>query len=153
MSESAFQIFVNALLANNFVLAMFLGLCPFLGVSGKLDTAFPMGVATTFVMLVASLCAYGLNLLLTAFHLEFDQPVHVGVEAGEGFVEAPREAQVVDDALVEAFARNQQRDTRRVRRQQRGRDAPLQHVDVDPRGLAMRAVRIGLAGGHRRLQV
>jgi electron transport complex protein RnfA len=71
MSESAFQIFVNALLANNFVLAMFLGLCPFLGVSGKLDTAFPMGVATTFVMLVASLCAYGLNLLLGYFHLEF----------------------------------------------------------------------------------
>jgi len=71
MHESAANIFVNALLANNFVLAMFLGLCPFLGVSGKLDTAFPMGVATTFVMLVASLCAYGLNLLLTAFQLEF----------------------------------------------------------------------------------
>jgi len=71
MSETAFQIFINALLANNFVLAMFLGLCPFLGVSGKLDTAFPMGVATTFVMLVASLCAYGLNVLLTRFDLEF----------------------------------------------------------------------------------
>ena len=71
MHETAFQIFVNSLLANNFVLAMFLGLCPFLGVSGKLDTAFPMGVATTFVMLVASLCAYGLNLLLGYFHLEF----------------------------------------------------------------------------------
>jgi electron transport complex protein RnfA len=71
MHETAFQSFVNALLANNFVLAMFLGLCPFLGVSGKLDTAFPMGVATTFVMLVASLCAYGLNLLLGYFHLEF----------------------------------------------------------------------------------
>ncbi|MDK9724012.1 MAG: RnfABCDGE type electron transport complex subunit A [Sterolibacteriaceae bacterium MAG5] len=71
MHESAFQILVNALLANNFVLAMFLGLCPFLGVSGRLDTAFPMGVATTFVMLVASLCAYGLNFLLTTFHLEF----------------------------------------------------------------------------------
>ncbi len=71
MSESVAQIFINALLANNFVLAMFLGLCPFLGVSGKLDTAFPMGAATTFVMLVASLCAYGLNLLLTAFQLEF----------------------------------------------------------------------------------
>jgi electron transport complex protein RnfA len=71
MRETAFQIFVNALLANNFVLAMFLGLCPFLGVSGKLNTAFPMGVATTFVMLVASLCAYGLNLLLTSLHLEF----------------------------------------------------------------------------------
>jgi len=71
MHDSAFQIFVNTLLANNFVLAMFLGLCPFLGVSGKLDTAFPMGLATTFVMLVASLCAYGLNLLLGYFHLEF----------------------------------------------------------------------------------
>lgn len=71
MHESAFQIFVSVLLANNFVLAMFLGLCPFLGVSGKLDTAFPMGVATTFVIVVASLCAYGLNILLTHFHLEF----------------------------------------------------------------------------------
>ena len=71
MTDSAFQIFISALLANNFVLAMFLGLCPFLGVSGKLDTAFPMGVATTFVMLVASLCAYGLNVLLTSLHLEF----------------------------------------------------------------------------------
>jgi electron transport complex protein RnfA len=71
MTESAFQIFIGALLANNFVLAMFLGLCPFLGVSGRLDTAFPMGVATTFVMLVASLCAYGINLLLAALQLDF----------------------------------------------------------------------------------
>jgi len=71
MQESAYQIFISAILANNFVLAMFLGLCPFLGVSGKLETAFPMGVATTFVMLVASLCAYGLNWLLGLLHLEF----------------------------------------------------------------------------------
>ena len=71
MHESAANIFVNALLANNFVLAMFLGLYPFLGVSGRLDTAFPMVVATTFVMMVASLCAYGLILLLGYFHLEF----------------------------------------------------------------------------------
>lgn len=71
MHESALQIFVGALLANNFVLAMFLGLCPFLGVSGKLETAFPMGVASTFVMIVASLCAFALNLMLTALHLEF----------------------------------------------------------------------------------
>lgn len=69
--ESLTQIFFSTLLANNFVLAMFLGLCPFLGVSGKLNTAVPMGIATTFVMLVASLCAYGLNLLLASFHLEF----------------------------------------------------------------------------------
>jgi len=71
MQESAYQIFISVILANNFVLAMFLGLCPFLGVSGKLETAFPMGVATTFVMLVASLCAFGLNWLLGLLHLEF----------------------------------------------------------------------------------
>ena len=69
--ESLSQIFLSAALANNFVLAMFLGLCPFLGVSGRMDTAFPMGLASAFVMLVASLCAFGLNLLLTIFHLEF----------------------------------------------------------------------------------
>ena len=71
MQESAFQIFIGALLANNFVLAMFLGLCPFLGVSGRLDTALPMGIATTFVMLVASLCAFGINVLLAALGLDF----------------------------------------------------------------------------------
>ena len=71
MSESLSQIFIGTLLANNFVLAMFLGLCPFLGVSARLNTALPMGAATTFVMLVASLCAFGLNWLVTTFHLEF----------------------------------------------------------------------------------
>jgi electron transport complex protein RnfA len=65
------QILLSTVLANNFVLAMFLGLCPFLGVSGKLNTAAPMGAATTFVMLVASLCAYGLNWLVITFELEF----------------------------------------------------------------------------------
>jgi electron transport complex protein RnfA len=71
MNDSLSLIFISTLLTNNFVLAMFLGLCPFLGVSGRLSTAFPMGVATTFVMLVASLCAYGLNLLLSYFNLDF----------------------------------------------------------------------------------
>ena len=71
MNDPLSLIFISTLLSNNFVLAMFLGLCPFLGVSGRLDTAFPMGVATTFVMVVASLCAYGLNMLLGYFHLEF----------------------------------------------------------------------------------
>ena len=69
--ESLGQIFVITLLSSNFVLAMFLGLCPFLGVSGKLETAVPMGIATSFVMLVASLCSYALNQLLTHFDLEF----------------------------------------------------------------------------------
>ncbi len=70
-NETLGQIFIITLLSSNFVLAMFLGLCPFLGVSGKLETAVPMGIATSFVMLVASLCSYALNALLTHFGLEF----------------------------------------------------------------------------------
>ncbi|MCU7904577.1 MAG: RnfABCDGE type electron transport complex subunit A [Candidatus Thiodiazotropha sp. (ex Epidulcina cf. delphinae)] len=69
--ETLSFIFLNAVLANNFVLALFLGLCPFLGVSGKLDTALPMGLATMFVMLVSSVCAYLINLLLVSFEIEF----------------------------------------------------------------------------------
>ena len=54
-------IFVSALLINNFTLAYFLGLCPFLGVSGKLQTAFRLGLANIFVMLITAACAYALN--------------------------------------------------------------------------------------------
>lgn len=71
VSESLPFIFLNALLVNNFVLALFLGLCPFLGVSGKLGTAFPMGVATSFVMLISSVCAYFINLVLVALGMEY----------------------------------------------------------------------------------
>jgi len=70
-AESLPFIFVNALLINNFVLSAFLGLCPFLGVSGKLNTAWPMGIATMLVMLVSSLCAFAINTLLVALQLEF----------------------------------------------------------------------------------
>ncbi len=69
--ESLMFIFLNAALINNFVLALFLGLCPFLGVSAKLETAVPMGLATCFVMLVSSVCAYGINLVLSVFEIEF----------------------------------------------------------------------------------
>ncbi|MFW2405968.1 MAG: electron transport complex protein RnfA, partial [Gammaproteobacteria bacterium] len=55
-----------AALINNFVLAYFLGICPFFGVSGKLETATRMGGAVAFVMLVASVCAYSINLVLEA---------------------------------------------------------------------------------------
>ncbi len=54
-------IFVSTLLVNNFVLAYFLGLCPFLGVSGRLDTSFRLGLATTFVLVITALCAWFLN--------------------------------------------------------------------------------------------
>lgn len=62
--ESLSFVFINAALINNFVLSAFLGICPFIGVSKKLDTASRMGAAVTFVMLVSSLCAYGVHRLL-----------------------------------------------------------------------------------------
>ena len=65
-TEPLWTIFVNAALINNFVLALFLGTCPFLGVSGKLDTAVRMGAAVTFVLVVSSACALGIDMLLTA---------------------------------------------------------------------------------------
>ena len=61
---SLWSIFLNAALVNNFVLAYFLGICPFFGVSSKLETAVRMGGAVSFVMLVASVCAFLINLLL-----------------------------------------------------------------------------------------
>jgi electron transport complex protein RnfA len=65
-TESLGSIFLNAALVNNFVLAYFLGICPFLGVSGKMETASRMGGAVMFVMLVTSVCAYGIQTLLVA---------------------------------------------------------------------------------------
>jgi electron transport complex protein RnfA len=64
--EPLWSIFINACLINNFVLAYFLGICPFLGVSSKLATASRMGGAVTFVMLVSSICAFGIQRLLLA---------------------------------------------------------------------------------------
>jgi H+/Na+-translocating ferredoxin:NAD+ oxidoreductase subunit A len=65
-SATPIQIFIQACLINNFVLSMFLGICPFLGVSSKTDTAVRMGVAVIFVMLVSSVCAFGIHHALIA---------------------------------------------------------------------------------------
>jgi electron transport complex protein RnfA len=54
-------IFVSAMLVNNFTLAYFLGLCPFMGVSARVETAVRMGMANIFVMTITSLCAWFLN--------------------------------------------------------------------------------------------
>lgn len=70
-SDSLNFIFINACIINNFVLSTFLGICPFLGVSGKLETASRMGIAVTFVMLVTSACATGINLLLGYLQMEY----------------------------------------------------------------------------------
>ncbi len=57
MQEMAL-ILVSTILVNNFVLVKFLGLCPFMGVSRKLETATGMGLATTFVLTLSSVCSY-----------------------------------------------------------------------------------------------
>jgi len=72
MNESnLFSILVDACLVNNFVLAYFLGICPFMGVSGNLSTAARMGIAVTFVMLVTSFSTYVLNLLIVALDIPY----------------------------------------------------------------------------------
>ena len=51
-------ILISAVLVNNFVLVQFLGLCPFMGVSNKVETAMGMSLATTFVLTLSSVLAY-----------------------------------------------------------------------------------------------
>jgi len=65
-------ILAGTVLVNNIVLVHFLGLCPFMGVSQRLDTALSMGLATTFVLTLASACSYLINkYLLVPFDLEY----------------------------------------------------------------------------------
>lgn len=69
-------IFFSALLINNFVLSNFLGICPFVGVSNRLDSAFSMGCAVTFVMTIAAMVTWGIyNLVLVPYNLGFLQIV------------------------------------------------------------------------------
>ncbi|MCW8997769.1 MAG: electron transport complex subunit RsxA, partial [Kangiellaceae bacterium] len=63
MSE-IFLLLVSTVLVNNFVLAKFLGLCPFMGVSSKVETAAGMAAATTFVLTLASVASYLINTLI-----------------------------------------------------------------------------------------
>ena len=72
MNETSLgHIFIDSLLINNFVLSVFLGICPFIGVSGKFSTAWRMGVSVIFVIAVSSVLAFGTNLLLVAVHAEY----------------------------------------------------------------------------------
>jgi len=65
-------ILISTILVNNFVLVKFLGLCPFMGVSRKLETATGMGLATTFVLTLSSICSYLANeYLLAPLGLEY----------------------------------------------------------------------------------
>lgn len=71
MTEYAL-ILISTVLVNNFVLVKFLGLCPFMGVSRKVETATGMGLATTFVLTLSSVCSYLVNeYMLAPLGLEY----------------------------------------------------------------------------------
>ena len=70
--KEIFMILVSAILVDNFVLSKFMGICPFLGVSKKLDSAVGMGLAVTFVMIMASAVTYPIyRYLLLQFDLTY----------------------------------------------------------------------------------
>lgn len=70
--KSLLVILLSAMLTDNFVLSKFMGICPFLGVSKKLDSAVGMGAAVTFVMVCATLCTYPIyTLVLVPMGLEY----------------------------------------------------------------------------------
>ena len=74
MTELAL-IMVSAILVNNFVLVQFLGLCPFMGVSKKIETAIGLSLATTFVLTLAAMCSYLVQqYVLKPLDLEFCAP-------------------------------------------------------------------------------
>ena len=68
-------ILLSAVLTENYILVKFYGICPFMGVSKKIDTALGMGMAVTFVMALASAACWAVNLLLIALDLQYMQTV------------------------------------------------------------------------------
>ena len=75
MAQQILGILIAALLSQNFILVKFYGICPFMGVSKKIDTALGMGMAVTFVMALASFVCYFVYQLLVALNLVYMQTV------------------------------------------------------------------------------
>ena len=73
--QAILGIILSAILSENFILVKFYGICPFMGVSKKIDTALGMGMAVTFVMALASAACYAVNLLLVRLGLDYMQTV------------------------------------------------------------------------------
>lgn len=72
---SFFTILVSVILVNNYVLAQFLGICPFLGVSKKLDSSIGMGVAVIFVMVLATAATWPIQQVLTGLGIGYLQTI------------------------------------------------------------------------------
>lgn len=75
MTKGLVSILLTAILTNNYILAKFLGICPFLGVSKKTNTAVGMSAAVIFVMAIATAVTYPINLLLVSKKLEYLQTI------------------------------------------------------------------------------
>ena len=76
MELSYFAIIIGAIFVNNVVFAQFLGICPFLGVSSKVDTSIGMGAAVTFVMALSSIVAWSIQeFILVPFQIEYMQTI------------------------------------------------------------------------------
>ena len=75
MGQEILGILIAALLSQNFILVKFYGICPFMGVSKKIDTALGMGMAVTFVMALASFACYWVYQLLVLLNLTYMQTV------------------------------------------------------------------------------
>ena len=76
MEISYFAIIIGAIFVNNVVLAQFLGICPFLGVSSKVETSLGMGAAVTFVMALSSVVVWLIQTcILVPLHIEYMQTI------------------------------------------------------------------------------
>ena len=75
MTKGLLSILLTAILTNNYILAKFLGICPFLGVSKKLNTAMGMSAAVIFVMSIATAVTYPINTFLVSNNLEYLQTI------------------------------------------------------------------------------
>ena len=76
MEISYFAIIIGAIFVNNVVLAQFLGICPFLGVSSKVETSLGMGAAVTFVMALTAVVAWPIQTyILVPLHIEYMQTI------------------------------------------------------------------------------
>lgn len=76
MAGKIITILISTILVNNYVFAQFLGICPFLGVSSKTETATGMGIAVTFVVVLASIITWCIQkFILDVYHLEYLQTI------------------------------------------------------------------------------
>src|SRR5579859_3879541 len=71
MNESLGHVFLDAFLINNFVLCVFLGMCSFIGISGKFSTAWRMGLSVMFCITVSGILSYYMNILLVHFNATY----------------------------------------------------------------------------------